>query len=46
MQLKCRYAQGFLLSRPISAEDMTSLLAGDQWVTPELIEGARRILAA
>jgi diguanylate cyclase (GGDEF)-like protein len=46
MQLKCRYAQGFLLSRPVSAEEMTRLLSGEIRRTPALIEGAKRILAA
>ena len=46
MQLGCRYAQGFLLSRPITTDEMTRLLAARNWVTPELIKGARRILAA
>jgi EAL domain-containing protein (putative c-di-GMP-specific phosphodiesterase class I) len=46
MQLGCRYAQGFLLSRPITTDEMTRLLAARIWVTPELIKGARRILAA
>ncbi|GLQ54180.1 putative bifunctional diguanylate cyclase/phosphodiesterase [Devosia nitrariae] len=46
MQLGCRYAQGFLLSRPISPDELTGLLASKNRVTPELIEGAKRILAA
>lgn len=46
MQLKCRYAQGALLSQPLGATAMTHLLSAERWVTPELIEGARRILAA
>lgn len=46
MRLGCQYAQGFLLSRPISAAEMALVLAEKKWVTPELIEGARRILAA
>jgi EAL domain-containing protein (putative c-di-GMP-specific phosphodiesterase class I) len=46
MQLECRYAQGFLLSRPNSTEEMRRLLTAKKWDTPELIEGARRILAA
>lgn len=46
MQWGCRYAQGFLLSRPISPDELAGLLASKKSVIPELIEGAKRILAA
>lgn len=46
MGLECRYAQGFLLSRPVSTDEMTRLLSCEIRPTPALIEGARRILAA
>jgi EAL domain-containing protein (putative c-di-GMP-specific phosphodiesterase class I) len=46
MRLKCRYAQGFLLSRPVSAEEMTRGFLERDRGAPGLIEAARRILAA
>jgi diguanylate cyclase (GGDEF)-like protein len=46
LQLGCRYVQGFLLSPPISAQELTGLLSTGNRATPPVIKQAKRIMAA
>jgi EAL domain-containing protein (putative c-di-GMP-specific phosphodiesterase class I) len=46
LQLGCRYVQGFLLSPPISAQELIRLLSTNSRATPPVIQQAKRIMAA